>query len=136
MTAPSPHISTYALVKAFLADQGWPKVFREPPQNLPYDVPLHVVSRFGGADSFVTVDNPRLDIDTFAATADTAESIAEQVRAAMRTLLPGYLFQGSTVLRVETFTAPRLISWASGDVWRAQASYQLRVHRYVGVAAA
>lgn len=134
MTA-SAHVSAYALVKAFLADQGWLKVFREPPQNLPYDVPLHVVTRFGGADSLVTVDNPRIDIDTFAATDDMAESTAEQVRAAMRTLLPGYLFQGSAVLRVETFSAPRLVPWGSGDVYRANAAYALRVHRYAGISA-
>lgn len=131
----SVHVSAYTLVKAFLTDQGWPKVFREPPQNLPYDVPLHVVARFGGADTSITVDQPRIDIDTYAATADTAETIAEQVRAAMRTLLPGYLHGGSVVVRVDTFTAPRLVPWGSGDVYRVNAAYQLRVHRYAGISA-
>lgn len=132
----SVHVSTYALVKAFLADQGRTKVFREPPQNIVNDVPLHVVSRFGGGRPVSTVDLPRIDVDTFAATEDTTEEIAEQVDVAIRTLLPGYLYGGSTVLRVDTMTAPHLVPWSSGYVFRANAAYELRIHRYVGLSAA
>jgi hypothetical protein len=127
------YTSIYALLKAFLATVGHTNVGREVPSNLAFDLPFHVVERFGGADRANWLDIARVDIDTYAAAADTAEDFAEQIRAAMRTRLVRYMFDGSTVSKVETMSAPKLIPYDATNVFRASASYQLTISRYVGV---
>jgi hypothetical protein len=128
------HVSAYAFVKAYLAAIGYVAVYRAVPANLATAVPLHVVTRFGGGKEISTVDLPRIDIDTFAASEDSAELIASDLDAKLLTAMAGFDFGGSTVVRVRTITSPQLLPWdASGNVYRAGASYELRLHRYVGV---
>lgn len=125
--------SVYALLKQFLAEIGYVKVFREIPSNLANDVPLFVVQRFGGVDRGNWLDIARVDIDTYASTPDKAEGIAEEVRAALRTRLVRYQFDGSAVSKVETMSAPHLLAFDATNVYRVTAAYQLTISRYAGV---
>jgi hypothetical protein len=129
------YVSTYALIKDLLATLlSIEKVFREPPSNLQFELPLVVVARFGGADRVVTHDVARVDIDYYASTEDTAEAGAESIRTMMRTRTRGRIFQGAAVGRVNTISAPRLLPWeASGNVFRCGAAYEMVVHQYTGV---
>lgn len=127
------YVTAYALLKNFLATVGFERVFREVPPNLLTAVPLLTVARFGGVDQGITVDKPRVQIDVFASTADTAEDLAEDVRTAMRTRLPRRTFGGAVVGRVETMSGPQLLPWTASTVFRCSARYQLTVHQYTGV---
>jgi hypothetical protein len=128
----SNHVSTFAFLKTFLTDRGHPNIWREPPANIDYALPIHVITRFGGGNENVVVDLPR--VDTFAADIDSAEAIAEQIRTLMLTALVGYASTGATVLRVRVMTGPRQLPWLSSNVYRIGATYELRVHRTAGIA--
>ncbi|GAA2636897.1 hypothetical protein GCM10010399_82530 [Dactylosporangium fulvum] len=134
------YVTAYALLKAFLAELGetdqvaaFKNVHRRPPGNLAHNVPLLVVVRFGGTDDKLTIDRPRIQIDVFASTEDTAERLGEDVRAALRTKLPRYMHGGAVVGRVETLSAPQLLPWSASAVFRTSARYQLTVHQYAGI---
>lgn len=127
------HVTAYALLADFLPTVGFERVFREVPGNLSAAVPLLTVVRFGGADTNVVIDRPRVQIDVFASSADSAEALAEDVRTAMHTRLPKRTFGGAAVGRVETMSGPQLLPWAASNVWRASARYQLTVHQYSGI---
>jgi hypothetical protein len=128
------HVSAYAFTKAYLATLGYEKVYREAPANATSTVPFHVVARFGGGKQVVTVDLPRIDIDTFASSEDVAEQIASDLDAKILTAMAGFMHGGSVVLRTRTIVSPRLLPWdATGNVYRVGASYELRLHRYLGV---
>lgn len=126
------YVSTYALVKAFLATRGYEKVYRVPPHNLTFAVPALVVARIGGSDGPITLDRARIAVDAFTADEDSAEKLGEDVRAALRTRMRGYTYGGAAVGLVETMSAPQLVPWGP-NVFRTTASYQLTVHQYVGV---
>ena len=137
-------VSTFKLVEDFLRTVGgYAQIHRAPPSNLATALPLHVVSRFGGTDRIVTVYDARIDVDTFASSEDAAERIGEQVRTLIRVHLSGRLFEGATVVRARTVSAPALIPWDVGDgsngtqlpadVFRVSAAYELRIHQYTGV---
>lgn len=129
------HVSTRALVANFLATVGgFTNITRRQPLNLRFVMPLLVVERFGGSDRLVTVDVARIDIDTFCATEDAADVQAENVRTLLRTRLPGRVWGGATVLRVETFSAPRPLPWDSrNEVFRVGGSYQITTRTFAGV---
>lgn len=126
-------VTAYALLKDFLPTVGFPKVFREAPPNLTHAVPLVTVARFGGVDKKIVIDQPVAQIDVFAATADSAEELAEDLRTAMLTKLPRYQFGGAVVTGAATFAGPQLMPWASSNVWRVSARYQVSVHQYSGI---
>lgn len=126
-------VTAYALLADFLPTAGFPKVFREVPPNLVQAVPLVTVVRFGGADEAPTVDKPVMQIDVFASTADSAEELAEDLRTALRTKLPHRVFNGAVVTRVATFSGPQLLPWASSNVWRVSARYQIALHQFSGI---
>lgn len=127
------HVTAYALLKDFLATVGFTAVFREVPGNLPNAVPLLTVVRFGGVDDNITIDKPRVQIDVFASSADSAEDLAEDVRTAMRIKLLKRTFGGAVVGRVETMSGPQLLPWSASNVYRCSARYQLTVHQYTGI---
>ncbi len=126
-------VTAYALLKDFLPTVDFPKVFREVPPNLTHAVPLVTVTRFGGADKNIVLDQPVVQIDVFAATADSAEDLAEDLRTAMRMKLPRYVFDGAVVTGVATFAGPQLVPWSSSNVWRVSARYQITVHQFSGI---
>lgn len=126
-------VTAYALLADFLPTAGFPKVLREVPPNLTHAVPLVTVTRFGGADRNVVIDQPVVQLDVFAATADRAEELAEELRTAMLIKLPRHEFSGAVVCGVATFAGPQLMPWASTNVWRVSARYQVTVHQYAGI---
>lgn len=127
------YVSTFALIKAFLATLGHEKVYRRPPSNLTTIVPVLVVARIGGSDRTITLDTARVAIDAFTGDEDSAEKLGETIRTAMRTKLHGYKFQGAVVGRVETFSAPQLLPWNAPSVFKVGSSYQITTHQYSGV---
>lgn len=129
------YVSTYTFLREFLRSvveiNG---VYRQPPSNLTTAVPLAVVARFGGADRVVTVDRPRVDIDWYASSEDTAETGAETIRTALLTHLRGWMYGGAVAGKVTTMSGPTLRDWdASGSVFRCHAAYELTIHQYTGV---
>ncbi len=126
-------VTAYALLKSFLPTVGFEKVLREVPPNLTHAVPLVTVTRFGGADRKTVIDQPVVQIDVFASTADRAEDLAEDLRTAMLTKLPRYTYGGAVVAAVATFAGPQLLPWAASAVWRVSARYQISVHQYSGI---
>jgi hypothetical protein len=72
-------------------------------------------------------------MDVFASTADSAEELGEDLRTAMHIKLPGYIFGGAVVTKVATFAGPQLLPWASSNVWRVGARYEISVHQYSGI---
>lgn len=127
------YVSTYALLKAFLASLDLTSVYRQPPSNLAYVVPLLVVARIGGGDRTITLDTARVAIDAYTADEDSAELLGETVRTAMRTKLHGYTFNGAVVGRVETFSGPQLLPWDAPNVFKVGSGYQITTHQYSGV---
>lgn len=99
------------------------------PSNLDYIVPLVIVSRFGGTDRVLSLDSPRVDVDCFAATRDTAKALGEKVRRAIRVVLPRQILGGAVITRTATFSSPTVVAWASGPVRRVTAAYELGVHQ-------
>ncbi len=126
-------VTAYALLKDFLPTVGFEKVLREEPPNLTHAVPLLIVARFGGADKKIVIDQPVVQIDVFASTADRAEELGEDLRTAMLTKLPGHTYGGAVVTKVATFAGPQIMPWALSAVWRVSARYEISVHQYTGI---
>ncbi|GAA2346954.1 hypothetical protein [Dactylosporangium salmoneum] len=126
-------VTAYALLTDFLKFHGHERVFREPPPNLLHAVPLLVVARFGGVDTAVTIDRPRVQVDVYASTEDTAEQLGGTIRTLMRTRLPGRMFGGAVVGQVGTMMAPQLLPYAASGVFKVSARYELAVHQYTGI---
>lgn len=100
-------------------------------------LPCAVVNRFGGFDPLPGVDDASLDIDVYCLGPDpmqarsAALARSEDIRRAIRLRLTGVQLGigGPVVSRVRTVSAPAIRPYDSlGQVRRAQASYQLRLH--------
>lgn len=126
-------VTAYALLAEFFKAHNYERVFREPPPNLRHAVPLIVVARFGGVGTAVTIDRPRVQVDVYASTEDSAEDIGEKVRTLMLTQLPRHTSGGAVVGRVETMMAPQLLPYAASGLFKVGARYQLTVHQYTGI---
>jgi hypothetical protein len=126
-------VTAYALLKDFLPTVGFAKVFREPPPNLSHAIPLVTVARFGGVDTAITVDRPRVQIDVYASTADAAEKLGGDIWTAMRTKLPHYVFDGAVVGQVGTVMAPQLVPYSASGIFKVTARYEIAVHQYTGI---
>lgn len=104
------------------------------PGNLAYSLPCVLVDRIGGGDLVVTIDDCTVDVDVFAASRDASREIAETIRAAVRTALPGLTLSGASVVRTRTATGPRRLPYDSrAQVWRYGATYTIRLHAVAGV---
>lgn len=136
---PTPSTTSYADIEALLHDWltsvlGYENVTFELPTNLVFVMPLVVVERFGGADATITLDQPTVDIDVFAASREDARAHAESIRQALRTKLPGRTFRGAVVQRVRTISGPTKAPYDSrGTVRRFTAAYQIQLHQFAGV---
>jgi hypothetical protein len=130
------YVDAAELVAAWLRTVlGYPNVTHELPTNLRFDMPLHVVERFGGADQTITLDVARLDIDTFCPDRATALGHAETIRQATRTRLARWVYLArTTVAKVETISAPTIAPYDSrNQVRRATQAVQLTLHQFTGV---
>lgn len=126
-------VTPFTLLQAFLPTVGFNKVLREVPPNLVTAVPFVTVARIGGLDQAVVVDRPRVQVDVFASTDDTAEQLGEQLRTALRTGLPHFMHGGAVVTAVATLSGPRLLAWSKSQVSRSTARYEIAVHQYSGI---
>lgn len=94
-----------------------------------YEAPItHVQRAPGEGDTALTLDSALLDVDTLAARADHARATAEQVRYAIRVLLPGYTHpdNGLFVKSTQTLMAP--VWLPDPKVYRRSATYRLILH--------
>ena len=113
---------------------GLANVTTEYPTNAIFVMPLFVVERFGGSDSTITLDVCHVDIDVYAADRASAKANAETIRAGIRTRLPGYVWQGTTISRTATISAPSHAPFDSrAAVRRITAAYQIHAHQFAGV---
>lgn len=88
-------------------------------------LPMLRVQRIGGADDRLT-DTARLDLETFAATYDTASDLARRVHttalALAHTTVAGVLID-----TVETVSGPMWVDYENQDVQRFVATYEAAV---------
>lgn len=103
----------------------------------PTGMPCVVVNRFGGFDPLPGLDDASLDVDVYCfgtdpmQASDAALDRSEDVRRLLRWRLTGVQLGigGPVVSRVRTISAPAIRPYDSlGQVRRAQASYQVRLH--------
>lgn len=90
------------------------------------DYPFVRVMRIGGSDNRFT-DFPRVDVEVFSPSRQTAYALAEAIRAR----LLGYPIpvSGGLIDRVRTETAPFRAPWADPKIHRYLATYQLSARR-------
>jgi GGDEF domain-containing protein len=122
-------VSAELLVRGWLAGQFAPiRVVTELPANLADVVPVIQVTRFGGSDDVIVLDNANTDVDTYAATREAALALAEQVRTALRLHLTGVSTGGGVVTGVTTISAPRVVPYDNTSLRRVVASYRITIH--------
>lgn len=126
-------VTVYRLLKDFLPTVGFNSVHREVPANLVHAVPLVTVVRYGGTDKKIVIDQPAVQIDVFASTADKAEDLGEDLRTALGMKLPRYQFGGAVVTGVGTISGPQILPWSATSIWRVSARYQISVHQFSGI---
>lgn len=141
MTVPTPSPDRYADIEDLLAAWlktvlGYPNVTHELPTNLTFVMPLVVVEGFGGTDNVITLDRPNVDIDVLASSRDAAKAHALSIWTAMRTRLPGYVHDNTTVVQdVRTISRPSKAEFDSRNtVRRFTFAVQIHLHQFVGVA--
>lgn len=93
-------------------------------------LPVIAVERISGAelDTSPILDRPIVDIDCYASTRGEAQALAEQVRHALRWILPGSRIDGQVFTRTRTVVGPRALPHANPAVRRYSANYELLVH--------
>lgn len=102
----------------------------KPPDNRWITAPWVWVQRGqGGGGLALSLDDVLLDCDSYAATADHARELGQQVWAAMTLQLPLHVFDnGIMVTRCKAFSAP---SWAPDPKYRRAAAYEVVLHGFV-----
>lgn len=130
-------VSAESLVRGWLATQ-FPspiRVVTELPADLAASQVIQV-TRFGGSDDLLVLDTANIDIDVYAAATNTvggassrsaAETLAEQVRTALRLHLPGVSTGGGFVASVTTISAPRWVPYDNTALRRFVASYRITI---------
>lgn len=127
-----PLVAVEPLVRDWLAEHfgaGY-RVVTELPAGLGTVVaatPVILVTRFGGSDSVLVLDEANVDVDTFGTTRDAARALGELVRSALRFKLPGVSTGGGFVAAVSTINAPRWVPYDNTDLRRFVASYRITV---------
>ena len=129
-----PNNPGYADVETFLAE--WLKTtltiktWADPKLNEEwrYEAPLtHVQRAPGEGDNALTLDSALLDLDTYAARADHARMVAEQIRYAIRVVLPLHTApSGLFIKATQTVMAP--VWLPDPRVYRRSATYRLILH--------
>lgn len=119
-------------VGEWLRDELGIKVWMDPvaPSNAWDTAGWAWVQRAQGGDTLaVTLDDVLLDIDCYAAKADHARNLAQQVWSAMTLQLPRHTFSnGVTVQACTAFTRP---CWAPDPKFRRTATYRAILHGVV-----
>ncbi len=92
------------------------------------DGPLHVVSRFGGADRLPGLDVAHVAVDTYGVGDAETLAAAEDLRRAFRFQLQGRSVSGTAFSKVATISAPTFRPFDSRSVALVTASYQFTLH--------
>lgn len=104
---------------------AWRSLVTETPAS--FTIPIVQVERIGGASRF-TLDQPRVDITTFAPDRQSSLNLAEQVRMLMEQTLPGTRVGSASFGAVFCDSGPSWAPWDNTNVRRFVASYQMAVH--------
>jgi hypothetical protein len=81
----------------------------------------------GGDDGF-RVDQAFIDINVYAATRQSATTLAGQIRGLLLTELPGSTTGGAVIGRVSTVTAPAARPYENTGLRRVGAAYEIYSH--------
>jgi hypothetical protein len=104
------------------------RVVTETPHNLADVLPCIQVSRFGGADEYVSsFDNPSMDFDCYSASRIEARQLAYDVRSSLRDDLPGEVVDGASIVRVRTISGPTWTPYNNTNLRRFTYSAQIRL---------
>jgi hypothetical protein len=97
--------------------------------DLPATLPLPIVQvgRIGGTDTDRGVDAAMVDIECYAADRPTTQALAENVRNALRYVLPGTTVGGTYVSRVDTVSGPARRPYDNTNVTRYVGTYSLHL---------
>lgn len=122
------------LVAAAVAHFTGKRICTETPNDLAAVLPAIRITRFGGASDYIyTFDNPRVDFDCYAASRGAAQTLAYDVRAWVRTILPGTTIGNDTigrafVARAQDFDGPRFSPYDNTSLRRFTYTAELRLH--------
>lgn len=124
MTAPS--LSIDALLVSWCTDNQLSAMATVEPWP-DFTPPLLVIERVGGSHDGYRVHDAVIDVDAFAATRQSAETLAWE---ADRLLLAiqGVTHRGLVVTRVDVTGAPRAIPYGNPKMRRFSATYRLTYH--------
>ena len=107
------------------------RVSNEPPSDLQAQLPVIIISRFGGRDVELTIDRADIDVDVYAATWAEADALAMSAMSAFRSELPGVLItvasNSAVVAKVSTISAPSRRPVTDSNLSRSGASYEVRI---------
>lgn len=119
---PNPNL----VLRELLADLTEEQVVTRTGTDLVDRLPLIRTSRVGGGDDLVT-DQPRMDIEVFAATAVQAQEIASKIQ---QRILRGRAATSAGILDTgRTEVGPREVFYPNPGVRRVTATYQLGLRR-------
>ena len=136
----TPKVSPEVIVIDFLTTMfngtvdGLPqaRIVSELPADLVGSVPLIRVQATAGSDVLPTLDEALVDVEAFAAGRDATRLLAEQIRWAMRLVMPGSTVSGAEyaskafVATVEA-SVPHWAPYDDTDVRRFVAMYRLSI---------
>lgn len=127
-----PYVDVERLLVQWLGSQLNCRVVTDLPADLEKRIPLLQIQRIGGADLRPGLDSVGLDVDAYGPDRESTAALAEQVRHALRFVLPGTEIEGAVFTRVDTTEAPSFRPYDNTDLRRFGATYRLIVH-IVGV---
>lgn len=114
-------------VGAHVSAESWNKY--DAPDDIPgSEIPIILVDRVSGADYLPKLDRPVVDVDVFGRTREEAQDLAEAVRHALRTILPGTTYSGVVFTRTRTLVGPRSLSHGNPNIRRYTAEYEIAYH--------
>lgn len=125
MTA--PHVES-VLVTWLKAAFPTARLCTELPANLADVLPVIQVVGIGGTGDRFAFDQPRADVDVYAATRSAARDLAQQVHESLLGDLPGQSVDGTFVLSVREFMSPTWTPYDNTTLRRFTLSVGLRIH--------
>lgn len=100
----------------------------ETPDDLEGQLPWLLVRRVGGGYDGFRLDQPTVDIATFATSTTTASALAAQVQVLLHEQLARHKVGTAVVSAVSTITGPHWVPYDNPAMRRYEATYRVTVH--------
>jgi hypothetical protein len=123
-----PYVDVERILVAWLTTHLGVRCVTDVPANLFEVLPVVQLARVSGRDIYPTLDQPRIDVDCYAANRGAANTLAEQVRTALRFTIRGQVLDGAVVGVVQTILGPAWRPYDNTNVKRVGATYAVTVH--------